>query len=68
MFAYELPLSTSNVNSLNSEDTPTIEKLILNNGLTTSNTIVVYNFHNLTYQERFFFFAPNYPLNLMVLH
>ena len=30
MFAYELPLSTSNVNSLNSEDIPTIEKLILN--------------------------------------
>jgi len=61
MFAYELPLSTSNVNSLNSEDIPTIEKLILNNGLTTSNTIVVYNFHNLTYQERFFFFCAELP-------
>jgi len=61
MFAYELPLSTSNVNSLNSEDIPTIEKLILTNGLTTSNTIVVYNFHNLTYQERFFFFCAELP-------
>lgn len=42
IFAYELPLSNSMLNS----------KPILSNS-----TIVVYNFHNLTYQERFFLFC-----------
>jgi hypothetical protein len=61
IFAYELPLSSSNIDSLDIDKTSSMENLILNGDLTTSNTIVVYNFHNLTYQERFFFFCAELP-------
>jgi len=61
IFAYELPLSSSNIESLDFDKTSTMENLILNGDLITSNTIVVYNFHNLTYQERFFFFCVELP-------
>ena len=43
MFAYELPLSKKQQNPLKYQ--------------ATDDTIVVYNFHNLTFQERFFIFA-----------
>lgn len=43
IFAYELPLSNTKSN-------------LLNNPL-SFNTIVAYNFHNLTFQERFFLFC-----------
>jgi len=46
IFSYELPLSNSDRDF----------KKISNN-LFTQNSIVVYNFHNLTFQERFFFFC-----------
>jgi NADH:ubiquinone oxidoreductase subunit C len=45
MFAYELPLTNS---------TKVDSQSIVKN---SSDTIVVYNFHNLTFQERFFFFC-----------
>ena len=44
IFAYELPLSNSS--STENSKLPS-----------SSNTIVLYNFHNLTFQERFFFFC-----------
>lgn len=50
MFAYELPLS----NSINSPINPSN---VTNSLLYSNSTIVVYNFHNLTFQERFFLFC-----------
>jgi len=49
LFAYELPLSNSDISNLDGKN---YNKLVLTN---TSNSILVYNFHNLTFQERFFF-------------
>jgi len=46
IFSYELPLS-------NSDREFTTNK----NSFFSQNSIVVYNFHNLTFQERFFFFC-----------
>lgn len=46
MFAYELPISNSQSND--STNLPG-----------TSDTIVVYNFHNLSFHERFFVFCAN---------
>jgi len=46
IFSYELPLSVSD------RDFKTTR-----NNLFTQNSIVIYNFHNLTFQERFFFFC-----------
>jgi NADH:ubiquinone oxidoreductase subunit C len=46
MFSYELPLSNSQNKLDDSQPLPF-----------TQNSIVVYNFHNLTSQERFFFFC-----------
>jgi NADH:ubiquinone oxidoreductase subunit C len=45
IFAYELPLSNSTKS--NNDQTLTM----------SNSTIVLYNFHNLTFQERFFFFC-----------
>lgn len=49
IFAYELPISSNNTSNNNSIFSKTL----------TSDSIVVYNFHNLTFQERFFIFAVN---------
>jgi len=49
MFAYELPVSNSQARSDESSS-------ILPG---TSDTIVVYNFHNLSFHERFFIFCAN---------
>ena len=46
IFSYELPLSNSDRSFKQTSNT-----------LYTQNSIVVYNFHNLTFQERFFFFC-----------
>lgn len=48
IFSYELPLNTTFI-----VDTDTK----INKQLYTSDAITVYNFHNLTSQERFFFFC-----------
>lgn len=48
--AYELPLLVNKTHLL--KDT--------NTQLTTSNSIIVYNFHHLTSQERFFFFCIDF--------
>lgn len=50
LFAYELPISHSSNVTNNSTDTK-------NNPIYSSNYILVYNFHNLTFQDRFFFFC-----------
>ena len=50
IFSYELPLSNSDRDFKKTS-----------NNLFTQNSIVVYNFHNLTYQERFFFFCAELP-------
>ena len=49
MFAYELPLSSSQRVNNNLDLIPT----------GVSNSVVVYNFHNLMFQERFFFFCSD---------
>jgi len=49
IFSYELPIS----NSSSSYQNLSLEQP------STSNSIVVYNFHNLTFQERFFFFCSD---------
>lgn len=46
IFSYELPLSNSDRDFKKTS-----------NNVFTQNSIVVYNFHNLTFQERFFFFC-----------
>ena len=48
IFSYELPLS----NSDRYQDSKTYKPF-------TQNSIIVYNFHNLTFQERFFFFCTD---------
>jgi len=47
IFAYELPLSNSTNNSLSEDRLSSF----------SNSTVVLYNFHNLTFQERFFFFC-----------
>ena len=54
IFSYELPVSNS--------VSPQISNLSVSQP-STSNSIVVYNFHNLTFQERFFFFCSDSSKN-----
>lgn len=48
LFSYELPL-------LNSQKF--VNHNFVSHSLDTTNSVVVYNFHNLTFQDRFFFFC-----------
>lgn len=50
LFSYELPLSNSQKNS---------STIYESNFSDISNSVIVYNFHNLTFQERFFFFCSD---------
>jgi hypothetical protein len=54
IFSYELPVS----NSVSSQ----ISNLSVSQSYTSDST-VVYNFHNLTFQERFFFFCSDLSKN-----
>ena len=46
IFAYELPTSTNSVNTVEA--------------LPKTNTVLVYNYHNLYFQERFYIFSINF--------
>jgi NADH:ubiquinone oxidoreductase subunit C len=50
IFSYELPISNST--DVSNSDLKSYQP-------STSNSIVVYNFHNLTFQERFFLFCSD---------
>lgn len=64
LFAYELPTAFINLTVETISDYQKNFKNNLNNVLTkNSNSIVVYNFHNLAFQERFFVFAADLVSN-----
>lgn len=64
LFAYELPTAvlnfTNDIFANNKNDSKNNLNTLLKKN---SNSIVVYNFHNLTFQERFFVFATDLVSN-----
>jgi NADH:ubiquinone oxidoreductase subunit C len=57
LFSYELPLGNNTGISYDDTTSNPSNPFHVNNSLYTSNSIIVYNFHNLMFQERFFFFC-----------